>query len=384
MSNFPTIFSGIQPTGNLHLGNYLGSIANWIGLQNNHNCLFGIMDLHAITLPQNPQDLKNNILETAIVYLASGIDPKKSTIFAQSAVKEHCELAWILGSLTPLGWLNRMTQFKEKAKTDYSFESKEINQCLEILINLPESEEKNALKDKFYKVFIEPVKIYGGEWIAQIEKNNFDNANLSLYSYPVLMAADILLYKSNIVPVGDDQKQHLELARDITGAFNRQFKTEFFKLPEPLILGTCTRVMSLQDGTKKMSKSDESDLSRINLSDEKDEIVKKIKKAKTDSIIGITHDKSRPEIYNLLNIFSASLGKKPEQIAVEYANFNTGKFKENLADALVAMLEPIQKNIKALQSDLEFVRQVLKEGGEKARIIASNNIKQIKEIVGLY
>ena len=344
--NIPTIFSGIQPTGNLHLGNYLGSIANWIDLQNNHQCIFGIMDLHSITVPQNPTELRNNILETAIVYLASGIDPKKSIIFAQSAVKEHAELAWILGTLTPLGWLNRMTQFKEKST---------------------------------------------------------DNENLGLYSYPVLMAADILLYKSSIVPVGEDQKQHLELARDIAGAFNRQFKTEFFKLPEPLILGTCARVMSLQDGLKKMSKSDESDLSRINLSDSKDEIVKKIKKAKTDSTIGITYDKSRPEIYNLLNIFSAATyaptisalvdtratdiplnRKKPEAIALEYQNSGNGKFKEDLAEAMVAMLEPIQKNIKSFKNDLSFVQKVLREGEERAREIAVGNIKEIKQIVGLY
>ncbi len=323
----PTIFSGIQPTGNLHIGNYLGSIANWIDLQNENKCLFGIMDLHSITVPQNPTELKNNILETAIVYLASGIDPKKSIIFAQSAVKEHSELAWILGCLTPLGWLNRMTQFKEKS---------------------------------------------------------IENENLGLYSYPVLMAADILLYKSNIIPVGEDQKQHLELARDISGAFNRQFKTEFFKLPEPLILGNCARVMSLQDGTKKMSKSDESDLSRINLSDSEDEIIKKIKKAKTDSIIGIAYDKTRPEIYNLLNIFSAAVNKKPEELALEYQNSGNGKFKEDLANALVAMLEPIQKNITSLKNDLTFVKQVLNEGKEKARAIASNNIKEIKQIVGLY
>ena len=326
-SNHPTIFSGIQPTGNLHLGNYLGSIANWVDLQDNNSCLFGIMDLHAITLPQNPEYLRNNILETAIVYLASGIDPEKSIIFAQSAVKEHSELAWILGCLTPTGWLDRMTQFKDKSD---------------------------------------------------------NNANLSLYAYPVLMASDILLYKSNIVPVGEDQKQHLELARDIAGAFNRQFKTEFFKLPEPLILGNCARVMSLQDGTKKMSKSDESDLSRINLSDSKDEIVKKIKKAKTDSIIGIDYDKSRPEIYNLLNIFSAAVKKKPEELAMEYQNSGNGKFKEDLAEAMLTMLEPIQKNITSLKNDLTFVKQVLNEGGQQAIEIASNNIKEIKQIVGLY
>ncbi|MCE3255111.1 MAG: tryptophanyl-tRNA synthetase TrpS [Rickettsiaceae bacterium] len=327
VASYPTIFSGIQPTGNLHLGNYLGSIANWIGMQNDNKCLFGIMDLHSITLPQNPSELRNNILETAIVYLASGIDPKKSIIFAQSAIKEHAELAWILGCLTPMGWLNRMTQFKEKSA---------------------------------------------------------DNENLGLYAYPVLMASDILLYKANIVPVGEDQKQHLELARDIAGAFNRQFKTEFFKLPEPMILGNCTRVMSLQDGTKKMSKSDESDLSRINLSDDVDLIVKKIKKAKTDSEVQISYDKARPEIYNLLNIFSVAVNKKPEELALQYQSSGNGKFKEDLAGALVTMLEPIQKNIKLLKNDLGFVKKILADGEENARAIACENSRKIKEIVGLY
>lgn len=327
--NLPTIFSGIQPTGNLHLGNYLGSIANWTPLQDNHKCLFGIMDLHSITLPQDPKQLKNNILETAIVYLASGIDPNKSTVFAQSAIAQHSELAWILGTITPLGWLNRMTQFKDKS-------------------------------------------------------TDSENEKLGLYAYPVLMAADILLYKANIVPVGDDQKQHLELSRDIAGAFNRQFKQEFFKLPEPMILGNCTRVMSLQDGTKKMSKSDESDLSRINLSDDTDLIFKKIKKAKTDSVMGITYDKSRPEVYNLLNIFSAATGRKPEDLASEYQNLGTGKFKEDLASALIAKLAPIQEKIKLFKSDLGEVNKILKEGEAKAGEIASANMKQIKEIVGLY
>jgi tryptophanyl-tRNA synthetase len=364
MSKLPIIFSGIQPTGNLHLGNYLGSIANWIDLQNNNKCLFGIMDLHSITIPQNPTELKNNILETAIVYLASGIDPKKSIIFAQSAIKEHCELAWILSTLTPLGWLDRMTQFKEKKLQELS--------RLVADFHSPDPEIQSRMNERSLER-------------RRQEEDRIEeaSANLGLYAYPVLMAADILLYKSNIVPVGEDQKQHLELARDIAGAFNRQFKTEFFKLPEPMILGACTRVMSLQDGLKKMSKSDESDLSRINLSDSKDEIVKKIKKAKTDSTIGITYDKTRPEIYNLLNIFSAATGKKPEEIALQYQDSGNGKFKEDLADAIVAMLEPIQKNIQSFKNDLGFVKEVLSQGEQKAREIAAVNIQAIKQIVGL-
>jgi len=262
--------------------------------------------------------------------LACGLDPKKSIIFQQSTVKEHAELAWILGTLTPLGWLNRMTQFKDKS-----------------------------------------------------EKEGENNSNLGLYAYPVLMAADILLYKTDAVPVGEDQKQHLELTRDIAGAFNRRYNNEFFKLPQPLILGNCTRVMSLLDGTKKMSKSDESELSRINLSDDAESIRKKIKKCKTDSISGISYDEARPEIYNLLNIFSGVTGRKAEEIAVEYQNFGFGKFKEDLAEAIISKLSPIQNNIKALQSDISYVKKILQDGENKARVVASSNLAEVKKIVGL-
>ena len=219
--------------------------------------------------------------------------------------------------------------------------------------------------------------------MTQFKEKSDNNDNLGLYSYPVLMAADILLYKANLVPVGEDQKQHLELTRDLAGVFNRQFKTNFFKFPEPLILGNCTRVMSLQDGGKKMSKSDSSDLSRINLSDVKDDIIKKIKKAKTDAILGISYEKSRLEIYNLLNIFSAITLEKPEQIALQYQNSSSSKFKEDLAEALIAKLEPIQTNIRNLKNDLVFVRKVLNAGEERAKELAAQNIKAIKEIVGL-
>lgn len=324
-----TVFSGIQPSGNLHLGNYLGSVANWVPMQDQHQCIFGIMDLHAITVFQNPEELKQSILECAAIYLACGLDPKKTIIFQQSEVKEHAELAWILGTLTPLGWLNRMTQFKDKtAKSE-------------------------------------------------------DNSNLGLYAYPVLMAADILLYKTDAVPVGEDQKQHLELTRDIAGAFNRAYNQEFFKLPDPLILGNCARVMSLLDGTKKMSKSDESDLSRINLSDDADAIRKKIKKCKTDSVMGISYDKNRPEIYNLLNIFSGVTGEKPEIIAKNYENSGFGKFKEDLAEAVISKLEPVSQNFKSLKADPTYIKKILQDGGEAAKIAASSNMAEIKKIVGL-
>jgi len=323
-----TVFSGIQPTGNLHLGNYLGSIRNWIDLQENHRCIFGVMNLHAITLPQDPQELQKNILDAAAVYLACGLDPKKSTLFVQSDVSEHAELAWVLGTLTPMGWLNRMTQFKEKSA---------------------------------------------------------ENENLGLYSYPVLMAADILLYKADLVPVGEDQKQHLELTRDLAGAFNRRFtrNREYFKLPEPMIVKDVKRIMSLQDGTKKMSKSDESDLSRINLTDSAEEILKKVKKAKTDSLATINFDEARPEIYNLLNIFSAASNKAPQEIAKEYETAGNGKFKTDLAESLIEKLRPIQENLNRFKQDQTYIRQVLAEGKNQAREIAAKTKKEIFEIVGL-
>jgi len=321
-----TVFSGIQPTGNLHLGNYLGAIRNWIDLQNTHRCIFGLMDLHAITMPQNPKELRQNVLDAAATYIACGLDPKKSIIFVQSEVAAHTELAWILGSLTPLGWLDRMTQFKDK-------------------------------KDK--------------------------NENLGLYSYPVLMAADILLYKANLVPVGEDQKQHLELTRDIAGAFNRRFGCEYFKLPEPMILKEVKRIMSLQDGTKKMSKSDEAEISRINLIDSPEQIVKKVKKAKTDSLATVTYDEARPEIYNLLNIFSAACGKPAQELASEYENSGFGKFKTDLADALVAKLQPIQSEFTRLKEDQFYLKRILDEGREAANVIAAQTKKEIFEIVGL-
>jgi tryptophanyl-tRNA synthetase len=323
-----TVFSGIQPSGNLHIGNYFGSIANWINLQENHKCIFGIMDLHAITANQDPKILQKNIIDAAIIYLASGVDPKKSIIFAQSKVKEHAELAWILSCFTPLGWLNRMTQFKEKS-------------------------------------------LKAG---AQ---------NLGLYSYPVLMASDILLYNSNLVPTGEDQKQHLELARDIAFAFNNNFKEDIFTIPESLIIGDTKRVMSLIDGTSKMSKSNISDYSRINLTDEPEIILKKCKKAKTDSLLGVSYDKERVELFNLINIFAACNNKKPEDIAQIYKNSGFGDFKQDFALAVIAKFEPISKKMKDLHKNLDYVHGILRTGSEKARNLASKNLEDVKKIVGL-
>lgn len=320
------VLSGIQPSGNLHLGNYLGSIRNWLDMQDSYSCFFGVMDLHAITVAQDPKQLRENVLNAVATYLACGLDEKKVNVFVQSQISAHLELAWVLGTITPLGWLNRMTQFKEKSA---------------------------------------------------------NNENLGLYSYPVLMASDILLYKADVVPVGEDQKQHLELTRDLAGAFNRRFGVEYFKLPEPLIMQNVKRIMSLQDGTKKMSKSDDSDLSRINLDDDMDLVVKKIKKAKTDSEANIAYDENRPEVYNLLNIFSAVTGKDPKALASEYETGGYGKFKGDLADALVSHLRPIQEKLAKLKQDRSFIKSVLDNGGKKAQEIADSTKKEIFEIVGL-
>ena len=319
------ILSGVQPTGNLHLGNYLGSIKNWLNLQDSNECLFGIMNLHAITVKQNPSELRQNTLDVAALYLACGLDPKKSNIFVQSQVSHHVELSWIFSTITPLGWLNRMTQFKDKAV---------------------------------------------GE------------GNLGLYAYPVLMAADILLYQTDLVPVGEDQKQHLELTRDLAGAFNRFYDVEFFKIPEPLIAKNAARIMSLQDGSSKMSKSAESDLSRINLDDSADLIVKKVKKAKTDSSATISYDEDRPEIRNLLEIFANLAQREISDIVNEYENSGFGKFKEDLAEVIVSSLQPIQDKLKEFKSDYSYVEQILHDGQAKALEISGQTMKDVKQIIG--
>ena len=328
------IFSGVQPTGNLHLGNYLGAIKNFVKLNNdvNNNCIFCVVDLHAITTKQNPKELKENILETIATFIACGIDPKKSILFNQSQVPAHSETAWILSCVARMGWLNRMTQFKEKAG-----------------------------KDK-------------------------EKASIGLYSYPVLMAADILLYDASHVPVGEDQKQHLELCRDIAQKFNKDFNVEdFFKVPEPLIQKEFSRIMSLKDGQKKMSKSELSDLSRINLTDTKDQIVNKIKKAKTDTLpmpSGIDELRKRPEVNNLIGIYSSLSEESLEKIINTFSGKNFSEFKDSLSQSLVDCLDPISNEIKKLKDDKEYLNQILYDGSKKANEIASKKIKKIHEIVG--
>jgi tryptophanyl-tRNA synthetase len=326
------IFSGIQPTGNLHLGNYLGAIRNWVALQRDYECIFCIVDLHALTLPQDPAELRQSTREVTAAYIASGIDPENCIIFNQSMVPAHAQLAWLLGCLTPLGWLNRMTQFKEKAGKQR------------------------------------------------------DMAGLGLYAYPVLMAADILLYKATHVPVGEDQKQHLELARDVAGAFNRRYEQDFFPLPEPQIFGTATRVMSLRDGTKKMSKSDTSDFSRINMTDDADTIDLKIRRAKTDPNplpLTIAELEERPEADNLVGIYAALSDRSREDVLGQVAGQNFSVFKMNLTQVAVEVLGRIGGEMRRLMADPGQIDRILRHGAERANDIAAPILREVEDITGL-
>ncbi|RIY00775.1 tryptophan--tRNA ligase [Aureimonas flava] len=347
----PLVFSGVQPTGNLHLGNYLGAIRRWVALQDAYPCLFCVVDLHAITVWQEPAELERCIRELAAAFIASGIDADKHILFNQSRVPEHAELAWIFNCVARLGWMNRMTQFKDKAGKDR------------------------------------------------------ENASLGLLAYPSLMAADILAYRATLVPVGEDQKQHLELTRDIAAKFNHDFSERiaekglghpiamgeetvqgFFPLTDPLIEGPATRVMSLKDGSKKMSKSDPSDLSRINLSDEADTIAKKIRKAKTDpdalpsEAAGLA---GRPEADNLVGIFAALDGRSKADVLAEYGGRPFSEFKPALADLAVAKLAPIATEMRRILDDPAEIDRTLRHGAERARAIASRTLGDVKSIVGL-
>ncbi len=328
------IFSGVQPTGNLHIGNYIGAINNFVNFQNQENttCIYCVVDLHAITVRQNPAELKNNVRETIAAFVASGLDYNKSIIFQQSMVPAHSEGAWILGCSARMGWLNRMTQFKEKAG-----------------------------KDK-------------------------EKASVGLYVYPVLMASDILLYDTTHVPVGEDQKQHLELTRDIAQKFNQDFNSpSFFKLPEPMIQKNFSRIMSLKDGVKKMSKSDPSEMSRINLNDSKDTIVNKIKKAKTDTLPLPGNEKeleNRPEAKNLIGIYSSLSNQNVSKTMEEFSGKNFSDFKNKLSEIVIEKIYPISKEMNKLKKDQNFTDKILKEGTHKASEIASKKIKDIKNIIG--
>ncbi len=334
------VFSGVQPTGNLHLGNYLGAITKFVALQDSHDCIYCVVDLHAITVPQDPAALTANIREVTAAFIACGIDPKKHIIFNQSQVPEHAELAWVFNCTARLGWLNRMTQFKEKAGKDR------------------------------------------------------ENASVGLYAYPALMAADILVYRATHVPVGEDQKQHLELARDIAQKFNNDFSASieshgfgdaFFPLPEPLIQGPATRVMSLRDGTKKMSKSDPSDYSRINLTDDADAIAQKVRKAKTDPEPLPSEEKGlepRPEADNLVGIYAALSDVSKADVLAEFGGAQFSTFKSALVDLSVAKLGPIGAEMKRLVADPAYIDSVLADGSERAGVLARKNMNAVKDILG--
>ncbi len=325
------ILSGIQPTNTLNLGNYLGAIKNWVPMQKTHECYLMIADLHALTNPPAPEVLRRNTREVAATYIACGIDPDYAAIFVQSHITAHAELSWLLSTLTSMGWLNRMTQFKDKAG-----------------------------KDK-------------------------EGANLGLYAYPVLMAADILLYQATHVPVGEDQKQHLELARDIAMAFNRKYG-EFFTVPEPAILGEASRVMSLRDGSKKMSKSDPSDMSRINLTDDADTIASKIKKATSDSELlpdNLAALENRAEARNLINIYAALSDRSAENVVQEFAGQGFGKFKPALAELCVEKLSPISTRLHALMEDEMALDALLAKGAARANMIAAKTLHDAKDRMGL-
>jgi tryptophanyl-tRNA synthetase len=337
----PRVFSGMQPTGNLHLGNYLGAMVRWVEMQKSHECLYCIVDMHAITLWQEPAELRQSIREVAAAYIASGLDPQRSIIFNQSQVAAHAELAWVFNCIARLGWLDRMTQFKEKAG-----------------------------KDK-------------------------ERASVGLYAYPVLMAADILVYRGTHVPVGEDQKQHLELARDIAQKFNSDYKPSieargyadgrFLPLPEPLIQGPATRVMSLRDGTRKMSKSDPSDLSRINMSDDADTIARKIQRAKTDPEplpSGEDGLENRPEADNLVGIYAALAGTDKGAVLREFGGGQFSSFKKALAELAVSRIGPVNAEMRRLLADPAEIDRILGNGASKARVLAEPILTEIKDIVG--
>ena len=335
------IFSGVQPTGNLHLGNYLGAIKNFVALQDEYDCIYCVVDMHAITVWQDPKELKAHTREVTAAYLAAGVDPKRCIIFNQSQVAEHAELAWIFNCVARLGWLNRMTQFKEKAG------------------------------------------------------KNRENASVGLYAYPNLMAADILAYKATHVPVGEDQKQHLELTRDIAQKFNNDFGVELFPVPQPLIFGAATRVMSLRDGSKKMSKSEPSDMSRINMTDSADDIAKKVRKATSDPDLlpgpevldanGAVPEEARqgrPEAYNLLGIYAALADKPLRAVMEEFAGSQFSHFKAVLTDLAVASLGPMGHEMQRLCADPAAIDAVLKDGAARARAIAGPILAEVYDTVG--
>lgn len=325
------ILSGIQTSGDVHLGNYLGAVKRWADMQDQYDCFIFLADLHAITVDQNPAEFNRSIIESGAALAAAGIDPNKTTFFVQSHVRAHAECTWLFNCVTPIGWLNRMTQFKDKAG------------------------------------------------------KNKEKSSTGLYTYPILQSADILLYKPDLVPVGEDQKQHVELTRDIAGAINRKFGKEIFRMPEPMIPKDVPRIKSLKDATKKMSKSDPSDASRINLKDDKDTIISKLKKAKTDSLSHISFDENeRPELANLLGIYSSFSGKGIDDIVKEYENEGFAKFKGDLAELVAEKMDPITKKYNELRSDPAEMIRILKIGAERANMVAEETLTTLKKEFGFW
>lgn len=325
------IFSGAQPTGNLHLGNYLGAIRNWVKLQDSYECIYCVVDMHAITLWKEPSDLIKSVREVAACMLAAGIDPKRHILFNQSRVPAHAEMAWVLNCVARMGWMSRMTQFKDKAG------------------------------------------------------KNRENASLGLFAYPSLMAADILVYKATHVPVGEDQKQHLELTRDIAAKFNNDYKTNLLPLPEPVISPTLRRVMSLRDATKKMSKSDPSDYSRINMADDADTIALKIRKAKTDPMpLPETMEgfEGRPEALNLVNIYAGILDIPTQEALKQIGGKEFSAFKKELSDIIVDILAPITAEMRKISADIPYIDSVLKDGAERANAIAQPILNEVYDTIG--
>ena len=385
------IFSGAQPTGELHIGNYLGALRNWVALQDEYESFYCIVNLHAITLPQNPAELRQETLDLARIYLAAGIDAEKSTVFIQSDVPEHAELTWVLSCIARMGELERMTQFKIKSRSEtgnVEYSIKDVDPLLQLLLliegrwNFPIGEIDPLLLQRIANTFHHnPEQL---RYFINAARNSFqrrnENARLGLFTYPVLMASDILLYQTDLVPIGQDQKQHLELTRDLAERFNRDFG-ETFTVPEPYIPPVGAKIMSLQDPTKKMSKSDENPNGSIFLLDDADTITKKIKRAVTDSGTEINFDDSRPAIKNLLTIFQLLTGKTADECVAHFEGKGYGQFKTELAEATVEFLRPFQDRVK--QYDDESLKSILKTGADTARSIASDTLKDVYTKMGI-
>ncbi|MEO8649080.1 MAG: tryptophan--tRNA ligase [Acidobacteriota bacterium] len=366
------IFSGAQPTGTLHIGNYLGALKNWVTLQDDYDALYCIVNLHALTLPQDPATLRQKTLDLARIYLAAGVDPKRSTIFIQSEVPEHAELTWILGCNTRMGELERMTQFKDKSRKAIPLEqiknlSPQLKKKIKDISDLPDIVQLMDL-----------IEVH--EILKTMLNTSAERAGVGLFTYPVLMAADILLYLTDLVPVGQDQKQHLELTRDVAIRFNRDFG-ETFVVPDPYIPPVGANILSLQDPSKKMSKSDENAAGSIFLLDDADTITKKIKRAVTDSGTEITFDADRPAIKNLLTIYQLLTDRTPDECVGHFAGKGYGQFKSELADTVVEFLRPFQERVK--QFDDASLHAILKSGAEHAREIARNTLRTVYERVGI-